>query len=178
MVQWFSPGFSAYIQRFETRLTSGIILDAGMSWRVQDLFVLCCRQVRFCPRPESHCVSLRFVVKRRIWNRTIHNFQYCTRHNINSYVGYRRLLALESKSSSVDRLTLNPVKDKNKPVGPPRVVDLRWISIFRRLRFSDAKVIRADAPHFCPTRSSVLYISTVKKNRPAFCFVRKMIYVT
>ena len=109
MVQWFSPGFSACIQRFETRLTSGILLDAGMSWRVQDLFVLCCRQVRFCPRPESYCVSSRFVVKRRIWNRTIHNFQYCTRHNINSYVGYRRLLTLESKSSSVDRLTLNPV---------------------------------------------------------------------
>ena len=30
------PGFSACIQRFETRLTSGILLDTGMSWRVQD----------------------------------------------------------------------------------------------------------------------------------------------
>ena len=109
MVQWFLPGFSACIQRFETRLTSGILLDAGMSWRVQDLFVLCCRQVWFCPSPESCCVSSRFVVKRRIWNCTIHNFQYRTRHNINSYVGYRRLLTLESKSLSVDRLTLNPV---------------------------------------------------------------------
>ena len=36
MVQWFSPGFSACTQQFETRLTSGILLDAGMSWEVQD----------------------------------------------------------------------------------------------------------------------------------------------
>jgi len=61
---------------------------------------LCCMQVRSCPSPESCCVSSRFVVvKRRLWNRTIHNFQYRTRHDINSYVVYRRLLTLESKSA-------------------------------------------------------------------------------
>ena len=36
MVQWFSPGFSDCTQRFETRLTIGILLNAGMGWGVHD----------------------------------------------------------------------------------------------------------------------------------------------
>ena len=36
MVQWFLPEFSDRTQRFETRLTSGIQLDAGMGWGVHD----------------------------------------------------------------------------------------------------------------------------------------------
>ena len=42
MVHWFSPGFSACTHRFETRLTSGILFDAGMGWGALR-FVLCCR---------------------------------------------------------------------------------------------------------------------------------------
>ena len=34
MVQWFSPGFSDCTQQFETCLTSGILLDAGLGWGV------------------------------------------------------------------------------------------------------------------------------------------------
>jgi len=36
MVQWFLPGFLDCAQRFKTRLTSGIILDAGIGWGVHD----------------------------------------------------------------------------------------------------------------------------------------------
>ena len=53
MVQWFSPGFLACIQRFETRLTSGILLDAAMSWRVQDLS---CAAGRFDSVPDLNLV--------------------------------------------------------------------------------------------------------------------------
>ena len=55
MVQWFSPGFSACVQRFETRLMSGILLalDAGMSWKVQ---VFYCAAGRFDPVPDLNVV--------------------------------------------------------------------------------------------------------------------------
>ena len=36
MVQLFSPGFLACTQRFETRLTSGILSGAGMGWGLHD----------------------------------------------------------------------------------------------------------------------------------------------
>ena len=44
MVQWFSPGFLDCTQRFKTRITSGILSDAGMSWEVQHES---CAAVRF-----------------------------------------------------------------------------------------------------------------------------------
>ena len=53
MVQWFSPGFSACIQRFETRLTSGILLDAGMDWGVHGSS---CAAARFDSVPDLNLV--------------------------------------------------------------------------------------------------------------------------
>ena len=53
MVQWFSPGFSACVHRFETRLMIGILLDAGVSWRVQ---VFSCAAGRFDPVPDLNVV--------------------------------------------------------------------------------------------------------------------------
>ena len=49
MVQWFSPGFLDCTQRFETRLTSGIPLDAGMGWGVLDSS---CAAARFSSVPD------------------------------------------------------------------------------------------------------------------------------
>jgi len=53
MVQWFLPGFSDCAQRFKTRLTSGILLDAGMGWRVHDSS---CAAARFDSVPDLHLV--------------------------------------------------------------------------------------------------------------------------
>ena len=53
MVQWFSPGFSACVHRFETRLMIGILLDAGVSWRVQ---VFSCAAGRLDPVPVLNLV--------------------------------------------------------------------------------------------------------------------------
>ena len=53
MVQWFSPGFSACVHRFETRLMIGILLDAGVSWRVQ---VFSCASDRLDPVPDLNVV--------------------------------------------------------------------------------------------------------------------------
>ena len=53
MVQWFSPGFSACVHRFETRLMIDILLDAGVSWRVQ---VFSCAAGRFDPVPDLNVV--------------------------------------------------------------------------------------------------------------------------
>ena len=64
MVQWFSPGFLDCTQRFETRITSGILLWI-LAWAGGARFVLCCSQVRFCPWPESCCLCLRLDVERQ-----------------------------------------------------------------------------------------------------------------
>ena len=53
MVQWFSPGFAACVHWFETRLMIGILLDAGVSWRVQ---VFSCAAGRFDPVPDLNVV--------------------------------------------------------------------------------------------------------------------------
>jgi len=53
MVQWSSPGFLDCTQRFETRLTSGIPLDAGMGWGVLDLS---CDAGRFDSGPDLNLV--------------------------------------------------------------------------------------------------------------------------
>ena len=53
MVQWFSPGFSDCTQRFETRLTSGILLCAGMGWGVLDSS---CAAARFGSVPDLNLV--------------------------------------------------------------------------------------------------------------------------
>ena len=53
MVQWFSPEFLDCTQRFKTRITSSIPLDAGMGWGVLDSS---CAAARFHSVPDLNLV--------------------------------------------------------------------------------------------------------------------------
>ena len=87
MVQWFLPGFLACIQRFETRLTSVILLDAGMSWRVQDLY---CAAGRFDSIPVRN-----LVVFHRDLSSNVNLKSYDTQFSVSYEITYQFLRMIQ-----------------------------------------------------------------------------------
>ena len=87
MVQYFSPGFLDCTQQFETRLTSGILLDAGMSWEVQDQS---CAAVRFDSVPD-----LNLVVCDRVLSLNVSLKSYDTWFSVSYDIAYQFLRRIQ-----------------------------------------------------------------------------------
>jgi len=109
MVQWFSPGLLAYTQQFETRFTSGILLDADMGWEVQDFLVL-----QVCSILSLTWILLCLIAIRR-WTSSLKSYdkEFSVLYEV-TYQFLRRIQDFvddrELKRESVDQLTFNPVK--------------------------------------------------------------------